>query len=288
MREYTYDWNPEEYNNEDGKVLKITKSSYNLFCWCPLKYKFNYIDGLKQDTSPAMLKGSEVHNAREGFFDDFDIVKAENMSHSELLEYCIGLHPVDDNTEIYRTMSTFEADRFTNARMDNKINDFLPVINEVLLDAELEIDRFQNSKFPLRRNYTVHLQGIVDRMYHDGGKYVPIELKTGLWKEWKKTSIRREMSFYKMLFDLADDEQIESLGLDPNIEITHWGWYYPESNYLHIEKIKTASINATKKGLARLIHSYEFNDWEAKYFWKTCPDCSYYNLCDKAQAESFF
>ena len=287
MREYTYDWNPEEYNNEDGKVLKITKSSYNLFCWCNLKYKFNYIDGLKQDTSPAMLKGSEVHNAIEGFYNDFDLLKAENMSHSELLEYCIGLHPVDDNTEIYRTCSTFEADRYVTAKMDNKLEDFLPVINEVLLDAELEIDRFQNKKFPLRRNYTVHLQGIVDRMYHDNGMYVPVELKTGLWKEWKKTGIRREMSFYKMLFDLADDEQIEALGLDPNIEITHWGWYYPESNYLHIEKIKKASINATKRGIAKLIHCYEFNEWEATYFYKTCPNCSYFDICDKAQAESF-
>jgi len=63
--EYTYQWNVED----DEPTLKITKSSFGSFQWCPKKYEFSYIERLPQDTSEAMIKGTVVHNSREDFFD---------------------------------------------------------------------------------------------------------------------------------------------------------------------------------------------------------------------------
>ena len=42
MREFTYEWYPDKYDDEDEPILKITKSSFGTFNWCPKKYEFSY------------------------------------------------------------------------------------------------------------------------------------------------------------------------------------------------------------------------------------------------------
>jgi len=285
--EYTYQWVADTYGDEDLPILKITKSSFGSFQWCPKKYQFSYIERLPQDTTEAMYKGTIIHNAREAFFDDFDIAKAEDMSHSELINYCLSLHPIDDYTEMYETMAIFEANRFMEAKEDNNTQDFIPVVNEVLLDAKITVGQHDNPKYTLKRDYTVHLQGIIDRMFYEEGSYIPMELKTGLWKDYKTTMMRKEMAFYKLLFENASDELLESANLDRNIPITHWGWYYPASNYLHMEKMKPSSVTSVKKGIAELIYAYEHGVFPTKYFARTCASCSFFGICDAANTESW-
>lgn len=285
--EYTYQWVADTYGDEDLPILKITKSSFGSFQWCPKKYQFSYIERLPQDTTEAMYKGTIIHNAREAFFDDFDIAKAEDMSHSELINYCLSLHPIDDYTEMYETMSIFEANRFIEAKEQDMLDDFIPVVNEVLLDAKITVGQYDNPKYTLKRDYTVHLQGIIDRMFYEDGSYIPMELKTGLWKDYKTTMMRKEMAFYKLLFENASDELLESANLDRNIPITHWGWYYPASNYLHMEKMKPSSVTSVKKGIAELIYAYEHGVFPTKYFARTCASCSFFGICDAANTESW-
>jgi|TARA_B110000444_G_scaffold173562_1_gene162348 CRISPR/Cas system-associated exonuclease Cas4 (RecB family) len=285
--EYTYKWIADTYGDNDLPILKITKSSFGSFQWCPKKYQFSYIERLPQDTTEAMYKGTIVHNAREAFFDDFDIVKAEDMSHSELINYCLSLHPIDDYTEMYETMAIFEANRFLEAKEEDKIANFIPVVNEVMLDAKITVGQNDNPKFPLKRDYTVHLQGIIDRMFYEDGSYIPMELKTGLWKEYKKTMMRKEMAFYKLLCENATDELLEKAGLSKDIPITHWAWYYPASNYLYTEKMKPSSVTSVKKGIAQLIYAYEHGVFPTKYFARTCSSCSFFGICDAANTESW-
>ena len=84
MREYTYQWNADDYEDESKPILKITKSSNGTFQWCPKKYQYNYIERLPQDTTEAMYKGTIIHNAREDFFNTFDVKKAADMDYEEL------------------------------------------------------------------------------------------------------------------------------------------------------------------------------------------------------------
>ena len=134
--------------------------------------------------------------------------------YDELINYNMGLHPIDGYTDIYRNISVFEADRFLKAKESDAVDNFVPVVNEVLLNAELFIPQDFNPKCVLQRDYTVHLQGIIDRMFLDEGGYVPIELKTGPWKEYKRTSMRQELAFYKLLVDNAPDEELEKAKKD--------------------------------------------------------------------------
>ena len=170
---------------------------------------------------------------------------------------------------------------------EDKLETYLPVINEVMLDAEITITHDINPKFILERDYTVHLQGIIDRMFLDGNNYIPIELKTGPWKDYKLTGMRKELAFYKLLIDNAPDEALEEAGIDRDIPITHWGWYYPQSNFIQVEPVKKISISSVLKGMAKLIHAYERKQFEAKYYYKTCQHCSFLSICDAAQEDSW-
>ena len=278
MREYTYQWVPAEYT-EDGKepILKVTKSSFGSFQWCPRKYTFSYIDRLRQDQTEAMRKGTIVHNAREDFFNEFDVKKAENMSQRELVDYCVSLHPIDEFTEMYETMSIFEANRFMDMKNNEMpLENFVPAANEVTLDAEIDVS-----------GYKIHLQGIIDRMFFEDGNYIPFELKTGLWKDYKTTSMRKEMAFYKLLYENCPDEILIEKGLEPNLSMTHWGWYYPASNYVLVEPVKKRSETAVIKGIQDLINAYETGIFPTKYFYKTCANCSFFNICEAANQESW-
>ena len=63
MREYTYQWNPDGYNHRGKEpILKITKSSFGSFQWCPKKYEFSYVQRLPQDQTPFLLnKTHQTH-----------------------------------------------------------------------------------------------------------------------------------------------------------------------------------------------------------------------------------
>jgi CRISPR/Cas system-associated exonuclease Cas4 (RecB family) len=283
MREYTYKWYPDKYDDVNEPVLKITKSSFGSFQWCPKKYEFSYPIRLPQATSEAMIKGTVVHNSREDFFNEFDIKKAENLSYNELVTYNMGLHPIDDYTEMYKIICSYEAERFLDAKTNNKLDEYLPVVNEVLLDAEITIPHGINPKCILERDYVVHLQGIVDRVFIQDGKYIPLEFKTGPWKDYKLTMMRKEMAFYKLLIENATDESLANAGISRDIPITNWGWYYPQSNYIQVEPVKKSSTTAVYRGITNLIKAYELQEFPAKYYYKTCSHCSFLSICPAAQ-----
>ena len=173
------------------------------------------------------------------------------------------------------------------AKANNAIENYLPVVNEIKLDAEIVIDKNTHPKYPLRRNYRVHLQGIIDRMFLEDGGYIPMELKTGPWKDWKTTMMRKEMAFYQLLIENCPEETLIENGLDPEINITHWGWYYPASNLTYVEEIKKTSMKAVLKGMAQLLSAYEDELFTAKFYAKTSVHCSFYDICDVAQSDGW-
>ena len=202
------------------------------------------------------------------------------MDENLLYEYCMGLFPVDDYGEVYQKMSAFETERFLKSRQTNALESYLPVGNEIRCNAQLEIssdvgEAGRKPHFTLQRDYTVHLQGIIDRVFQEGQGYIPVELKTGVWKDRKQAHMRNEMAFYKVLMDADPD-----VNMDP---ITHWAWYYPDSNYFQLEPIKSRNENNIPKRIAKLIHAYEQGVFPASYFPAKCQYCSFVGLCDSAQ-----
>ena len=280
MTEYTYQWNPEWEDDPSMPQLKISKSSLNTFEFCRKQYEFSYIEGRKSEPNAAMARGSAVHNSYEVFYNNFELKKAEDLDSNNLYDYCMGLFPIDEHNEIYQTMAAFETERFNSAKISKSLDDYLPVGNEVMCNAKLEIKKGQHrlgrQEFTLQRDYTVHLQGIIDRVFREGDGFIPVELKTGAWKNpaQKRTSMRKEMAFYKVLMDADPD-----CNMDP---VTHWAWYYPDSNYFEVEPVKSRHVNDVPKRIAKLIHAYEQEIFPAEYFYKKCQYCAFTGICNEA------
>ncbi|QDP57116.1 MAG: hypothetical protein GOVbin1782_123 [Prokaryotic dsDNA virus sp.] len=285
MTEYTYQWNAEWMDDPTMPLLKVTKSSLNTFEFCKKQYEFQYIEGRKSEPNAAMARGSIVHNAYEDFYNEFELKKAEGLDENLLYEYCIGLFPIDDYGEVYQKMSAFETERFLKSKSANTLPTYLPVGNEIKCNAQLEISSYvaavtasgkpAKRGFHLQRDYTVHIQGIIDRVFQEGEGYIPVELKTGVWKDRKESHMRNEMAFYKVLMDADPD-----VTMNP---ITHWAWYYPDSNYFQLEPVRATNENNIPKRIAKLIKAYEDNRFPASYFPNKCQHCSFIGLCDSAQ-----
>jgi len=284
--EYTYQWNIENADDPDLPILKITKSSLGAFDWCKKQYEFQYIERRPQDTSEAMLKGTIVHNSYEDFYRQVDIEKAENLSNEELTDYFMAYFPVDDYGYLYDTIASFEADRYEKA-VSSGIS-FLPIGNEIRLNARYTVGQNDNPKYPLTRDYNVHLQGIIDRIFEENGKYIIMELKTGVWKDSRMSKMRSEMAYYKLLMEEASPEEIREQGLDPDIPITHWCWFYPDSNFFYIEQCKRGSQTALQKKFPKLLEAYENENFPASYYYKKCIHCSYMGICDAAIENQLF
>ena len=295
MQEYTYNWMPENYDDPSKPILKISKSSLGSFNWCPKKYEFNYIEKLPQDQTEAMIKGTVLHNHRENFFNDFDVKKAETLNNQELIEYCTGLMPVDDYFDISLSVAAFEAQRFAEAKTEEKTHEYLPIANEGLFDCEITIPAGPykggawngNEEFSLNRDYVVHLQGIIDRVFVEDGNLIPFEYKTGPWKDYKRTSMRQEMAFYQLMIENCSEEVLAKLGIDKDMAVSHWGWYYPVSNYVYVEPVKPRSMTSVKNNIAKLLYAYEQKEFPTKFYYKTCSHCSYFGICDAANTDTW-
>ena len=289
---YTYDWRPESADDDTKPILKITKSSLLKFKRCAQDYYYCYPMRLPQDQNEAMIKGTTIHNAYEDFFDEVDIKKMETMNRAELIDYCSSHYPVDDYEDQYRTLSVFEADRFIAAKESNTIENYLPAGNEVQIDTEIIVPAGINPKYPTTRQYWVHLQGIIDRLFIEDGAYIPVELKTGAWKDSKKTDMRLEMAFYKFLLDEATDEELmynpvsergnkQELNLE-RLPVTHWAWHYTGSNNFLHEEVKSRSTTAVWHWIGRLLWAYENNEFDGAYHQMKCKFCSFTGRCPAA------
>ena len=275
--EYTYKWNPED----ESPILKITKSSLGSFQFCPINYKYGYLDDIKQKTSPAMLKGTIIHNAEEDFWKMVNVEEAleykdEPMKLQKHFRSIYPEAPEDDYEDIYRAMTAYNTERFLECIEEETLDNFIPVGNEVKV----------NASFTTEDGVTVHLQGIIDRIFYEDGGYIPMELKTGAWKDTKRTSMRKEMAFYKLLFENANPDDIRAAGLDPDIPITHWGWYFPASNYIYAEEVQKRSTTAVLNSMDKLINAYNENEFPAAYYYKKCIHCGHYDHCEAASGGS--
>jgi hypothetical protein len=92
--------------------------------------------------------------------------------------------------------------------------------------------------------------------------------------------MRKEMAFYKLLYESAEDEQKIEAGLDPSINVTHWGWFYPASNYVYGEKVSKRTTTAVLKSIDKLIQHYKDNEFPADFFIKKCVHCGHYDHCE--------
>jgi len=157
--------------------MYLRKSAIEEYDFCPYKFKLTYIDGVQKTPNYRMLVGTRFHDFAYWFFD-----------------ICQGIDPArwaeltpNDYTDEERAMCAWfieqELARFHELNDDFTV--FMPVHREIKLIDDVR-----------------RLTGTCDRIdwwCKDKGEMVIVEYKTG--GSFKKSSIVRQLAFYKLLVD---------------------------------------------------------------------------------------
>lgn len=225
--------------------LRMTKTSLTSdFDFCPKQYEYKRIHRLPEPSTDAMMKGNNVHDAIEKFYDNVPPVLDEIYTlmqrdkRQEALELALSVIPeqeyvLGEGPSIEQRIR-WDLERLLAGGKEN----YLPVINELEVHAFVEEEIEFNGEV---HTIPIHFAGSIDRGYAtDEGTYALMELKTGKWvqtknrqDEWqdskfKLESMRQEMAFYKKLLQWANH---------PYQDVTHWGWVYPSGDTAKLDPL---------------------------------------------------
>lgn len=164
--------NMEEIDNDyKPKPGYIRASSISGFDFCPRKYKYTKIDGIKAYSGPKAQKGKDFHKAMEDYFKGKQLTNL-NKQIKQWVEWCIELE-----------------------EMRKKQVDYLPPHS-----IELRII-----------NDDIKLSGTIDRVdWYEKDKSVNIiDYKTS--NNFKEREVKAQMATYGMLFQLHTNLEVKNL-----------------------------------------------------------------------------
>lgn len=256
----SYQWHP---GMKDDVILRVSKSSLGDFGFCQQQSFIKRILGIKSEENDAMIRGSNVHDSVERFYQDVSVSYAASMRSygiENVLKYFMefvgegdpkrGPYVLDEQVHLEKYMR-LEAERFMNCE-DAQF--FLPLGNEISLDAVVTIE-----------GQLVHLTGIVDRLFADAEGVPHVhELKTGMWKDHKPskwTNMREEMAYYVYLLEESDHDVVGGLRCE------RWGWDHtggyaskegeePGAVWRGVEDVRQKDIDSMKDKLKLLVKTY--------------------------------
>ena len=282
----TYAWNP---NDHDDTILRVTKSSYGTFGWCPQQYYIEKFLGRRGETVDHHIRGLNVHDMMEWFwanftneqeksvlklFEDGDVTEAEKLFNSVIPQppepYQFG-----EAEQIAQWMS-WQFNRLTLTMGEGW--------RPVAIEANIQATRFVEVNGV---HIPIHMNGFIDGLFADGEGFALMELKTGKYNKHKPPAMRKEMQFYKMMLEYSPHFEF--------LPITHWGWEFPggginggDGPTIFYEDAKKGGRYASKsveKGLVRLLEAHinmefppdpGYNDFKCDWC-SFQADCEYWN-----------
>jgi len=277
--------------NEEGKLLKVSKSSFIGYDSCPRKYWWEKIQ-LKDMRLPAneyMIHGSEVHTNLETIYDNWDGQST--------------LGPLIPESQY------------------NKSNDSLVFLEQCRLE-KWGVENFMPDEYEEYRavwdaeNECV-LVGLIDGiLVHPDGGLCIYELKTGGWSSTKMSKTRKELCYYTRMLqlmgetrpithfayiapDATNDKLIAEMcggaknGWDADrVATSKAGWLDSQSKrdvaigkdgvgILIVEKVNARSVKAFEKSLKQVVAGIKAHDWPMKWNDYFCPAwCEFAMSCE--------
>lgn len=277
-KQSTYTWTP-----GSDKMIRVSKSTLDNYSnWCPQQLWLSKVCPVEEQERDYLIIGGNVHDRHERFYinaskDEYgiNVIKnamkaAKNGDDKRAFEYLHFLYPEADGDYAEREQAQqnwlIRHDVLRLKHCDTP-EDFLPVGNELDLDAIVDVD------VPGHGVVKVHLRGIIDRIFKTDDGVALMELKTGKWRaQYDTPKMKGEMAYYAYLLDESDVE------LGP---VTHWGWRYPGADHWDYLPAKKITITAMKKRLTRLVKSYLEEDFPVvpqREQYK-CGHCDFMAFC---------
>lgn len=237
------------------RKIRISKSNFMGYDFCKYLYKKEVIDGIRGKPTDVMLRGILYHKAHDDLVlgVDLDNIPEEE---NERYAYVRSFLPDEDVDDILHNMAWFETDRLNIFKDD--LSRYKPVIVEEKFTKVIEINDVE-----------ITMVGKPDHVYREeDGSLNILELKTGNWKPYKKSKIRKELCFYAWLLEGQVDGEINNIS-----------WLYPKVDYFDTEIIKKRTMTAVRKQFERMIESYELDEWDSSYNEHKCQSCQHLKEC---------
>lgn len=188
-----------------GKKM-LSKSRIQTFCKCSLAYKFQYIDKIEVEPSPAMIKGIELHKMFEDFF---------KMTRKNRYDKKSFLERAKDKSDYFVHLNNFSGffENFLNLSVGKR---FYPVlVEEKICDFDLG------------------LVGVIDVAFEYKDGLLLLDYKTGKYNPQYKSDGRFGLALYKHLFDLISEKKA-----------VYWGEYYSATNDFWVEGCSSFEMSA--------------------------------------------
>jgi len=220
--------------------LRISKSNFMNYDFCKYLYKKEVIDKIRLPPTSIMELGIELHK----YYENKIMCKDQKEP----------IYDDEEITSIIENINNFEAQR--KEILSNDL--YKPIICEQKFTKVINIDDVE-----------IIMVGKPDAVFlEEDGSLNIMELKTGKWSDYKKSSIRKELCFYAILLEGQTEQPIENIS-----------WFYPKASHFDTEKIKKRTITAVMKQFDRMIESYKTNEWNSNYNEKKCSNCAFLKEC---------
>tara|TARA_R110002020_G_scaffold351713_4_gene564899 strand:+ start:1217 stop:2140 length:924 start_codon:yes stop_codon:yes gene_type:complete len=293
----SYAWTPDM-----GKdcIIRISKSSLSTFKWCPQQLWLSKTIEVEQEPKDYLTIGSDVHKAVELFYHngvkDFTSIreaygaaranksKAAYEALAQLWpsneEVVAGRRESDADQPFYEKEYNHNKEWFLNFEVqrlsvlnEDEISLFLPVANEVRLETTIQLE-MDGHLIPVR------LVGEIDRVFKStGGGLELMELKTGKWRDAKRSEMRAEMAYYRYLIENTSNEILKEKFIDA--PITHWSWRFSNADHWDCEEVKKISHRAMLTALHKLVKAYLEERFETTKNDFKCGYCDYMPHCPR-------
>jgi len=257
------------YDPTDGKLLKISKSTFMTYSKCPRQFWMQKVilKDLRVPATPEMERGTRIHTALETIYD--------NWEGQSILAPLIPAEQVEDGVQ---ELVALEEQRLKEWGIESFAPDEYEEYRAVW-DAERE----------------VVLVGKIDGvLVHPDGGLCIYELKTGNMNKGKLSRTRRELCFYSHVLRLMGETR----------PITHFAYLAPdadnmdfvmdmlndskrqvmlgeEKGVLIVEKVSQRSHNAFLKALDKAVEGLKAHENPMKWSDYFCPQwCEFSAQCE--------
>jgi RecB family exonuclease len=229
--------------------MRLSKSAIEAFGFCPYSFWVKYIQKFKTPPNEAMLRGTRFHDFAEKFFDKCDELPPERWE--EFVDETLK----EDEQEYQRWFIQKERARYEKLLDEGKEDYFIPVYREVHINST-----------------DLKLHGYIDRIdCNDRHKktFTLVEYKTS--KKHKPADVKRELSYYRMLWDseMSEEGTITQL-LIINPECQEYAYY----------KISDRNMNAARNLMIKLREAIAADDFPRPMNTYKCQYCDLCKLYD--------
>lgn len=262
--------NIKQDDKKENNDFHFSYSKFSLYKECPLKYKFRYIDKIKEKPKSFFVFGEIVHSVLEYFFS-----KLPPPPFEELIEL------------IEKKWEMLDQEKKNLFSDEDKIEKIKEKIRNVIRNFYIKHKDNKEIPFLLEYNSNVFIDGIVTQVvvdkieYKGDGKILIVDYKTG------KKDLNRSMDqlyFYQKVCE-KDEFLVKKLNEKyrenyKNILVNNIVYYYVESlNEMVYKRATDDEINSFWDRVLKAVDDIKSKKFDPKPNQLSCSYCDYKFIC---------